>query len=69
MTKMKNDMSNINDNIDDIELNMHEHEIEVAKRNDEVDLMSNEINYRVLEIKSLSVVFDKNTDGERTKQS
>ena len=62
-------MSNMNDCVDEIETNMHDHEIHSTKRTDVVDQMLNEINYRVLEINSLAVFFDKTTDHERIRQS
>ena len=66
---MKNDMSNMNDCDDEIETNMHDHEIHSTKRTDVVDQMLNEINYRVLEINSLAVFLKKTTDHDRIGQS
>ena len=53
-------MSNMNDGVNEIETKMHDHVIHQ---------MLNEINYRVLEINSLGVLFDKTTDHEKIKQS
>ena len=69
MNTMKNVMANMNDCVNEIETKMHDHEIDSAKRTDVVDQMLNEINYRVLEINSLAVFFDKTTDHERIRQS
>ena len=69
MKMMKNGMSNMKDCVDEIETNMHDHEIHSTKRNEVVDQMLNEINYRVLEINSSGVFFIKTTDHERTRQS
>ena len=69
MNTMKNVMSNMNVCVNEIETKMHDHEVDSAKRTDVVDQMLNEINYRVLEINSLAVFFDKTTDHERIRQS
>ena len=69
MKMMKNGMSNMKDCVDEIETNMHDHEIHSTKRNEVVDQMLNEINYSVLEINSLAVFFAKTTDNERIRQS
>ena len=56
MSKLKSNMSTMNENVENMQDDLKKHEVECVRRNSVFNQMLNEINYRVLEIKTLGKV-------------